>query len=101
MPMVEKYIDEGWSPEDDQQELQQVPEGLGDVYEHILRNVIDCKHRPQSFQLFQWVCLAERPLSAREMRYALASKDAVPSLPQVRCCETHDFVKTDERMKLP
>ena len=33
IPMVEKYIDEGWSPEDVQQELQQVPEGLGDVYD--------------------------------------------------------------------
>lgn len=82
------------------QELQQVPEELGDVYEHILRYVINRKLRLQSFQLFQWVCLAERPLSVREMWYALAAKDAVPLSPRVKCCETRDFVKTDGRMRL-
>ncbi|KAJ9654751.1 hypothetical protein H2198_006269 [Neophaeococcomyces mojaviensis] len=100
VPIVEKSIDDGESPEDVRQWLQEVPEELGDVYEHILRNVVDRRHRSQSFQLFQWVCLAERPLSVTEMRYALAAKDAVPLSPRVRCCETRGFVKTDKLMKV-
>ncbi|KAJ9661493.1 hypothetical protein H2198_001873 [Neophaeococcomyces mojaviensis] len=53
-----KYIDEGWSPEDVQQELQQV---------------------------------VERPLSVRELWYALAAKDAVPLSPHLSLHKTGHY----------
>ena len=99
VPMVNKYISEGDSPEDIRNWLQRVPEELGEVYKHILRNVIEPKHHNQSFLLFQWVSLAERPLSVTEMRYALAAKNIVASPHRVRCHDTNEFIKTDDRMK--
>ncbi|KAF7511557.1 hypothetical protein GJ744_004145 [Endocarpon pusillum] len=99
VPMVNKYIADGDSPEDIRNWLQRVPEELGEVYKHVLQNVIELKHRNQSFLLFQWVCLAERPLSVTEMRYALAAKDIVTSPHKVQCHETSEFIKTNDRMK--
>jgi ankyrin repeat protein len=99
VPLVQKHINNCEPPEDVRQWLHRVPKELEAVYEHIIRNVIDREHLSQSYKLFQWVCLAEEPLSVTEIRYALAAEGADPSSPRVKCCDTSDFVKTDEQMK--
>ena len=78
------------------EKLNSVPEGLGEVYEHILKKVIETRNRRRTLHLMQWVCLAERPLSVTELRFAIASDDAYIG-------KTGDFYKdfseTDVRME--
>ncbi|OKL58590.1 hypothetical protein UA08_06084 [Talaromyces atroroseus] len=99
VPLVGTKIAEGESPEEVRRCLQIVPDKLGDTYRRILQNVIRQEDYSQTFLLFQWLCLAQRPLSVTEMRYALAAKDMVKSPHRIRCHETASFVKSDERMK--
>ncbi|KAI9043131.1 uncharacterized protein KD926_004314 [Aspergillus affinis] len=100
VPLVEKRVQDGESPENIQRFLRKVPQKLGDVYEDILRNTIEQEYRSQASLLFQWVCLAERPLSVTEMRYAMSARDISMSPSRVRCNETSTFVTSDELMKL-
>lgn len=46
-------------------ELNDFPEGLDAVYNHILSVVIEPRNRARALHLMQWVCLAVRPLSLR------------------------------------
>jgi ankyrin repeat domain-containing protein 50 len=96
VPLVGAKIVDGESPEEVRRWLEHVPEKLIDTYRHILQNIIKQEDYTQSFLLFQWLCLAQRPLSVTEMRYSLAAKDAVTWTP---FHGTTTFVKTDERMK--
>lgn len=59
--------------------LDEVPvahEDMEATYEYILEHVITRRNRTQSLLLLQLVSLAERPLSTKEMRQALAACDA-------------------------
>jgi ankyrin repeat protein len=57
------------------------------------------RNRTRTLFLMQWVCLAERPLSLTELRYALACDDEVVQPHQVRCDDSKMFVESDGRMK--
>ncbi|CAI7576728.1 unnamed protein product, partial [Penicillium glandicola] len=99
MPLVRQRIDEGESFDDICSWLREVPVGLEDVYMYILNEVIEVWNLEQSFLLFQWVCLAERPLTVVEMRYAMVGNNAqIMSAPKTweKIC---GFVESDERMK--
>ncbi|KAG4439950.1 hypothetical protein IFR05_004576 [Cadophora sp. M221] len=68
-------------------------------YEAILSNDISAPLRAKASQLLQWICLAERPLSITELRFALACNEG-SSIPDLKGCEnSRDFVDSDERMK--
>lgn len=54
------------------QMLLETPPALDEVYRKILEG-IDKRERPQALCLMQWVCMAKRPLSLTELRYAMAS----------------------------
>ena len=99
VPLVKKGIHEGQSPESTREFLRTVPKKLEDVYEYILRNVIEVQYRSRAYLLFLWVCLAERPLSVTEMRYAISARDIVTSSRRIRCDEAPDFPKDDEQME--
>ncbi|KAJ5777404.1 hypothetical protein N7520_000650 [Penicillium odoratum] len=73
IPLTKRKILEGESLDDIRCWLRNVPTDLENVYVYILEKVIDAMNRDQAFLLFKWVCLAERPLTVREMRYAFAS----------------------------
>lgn len=73
VPLIIKYNREGESLTYICQKIMKVPKGLGDVYEHILKNVIEGRQWARTLHLMQWVCLAKRPLSVTELRYALNS----------------------------
>ncbi|KAJ6115306.1 hypothetical protein N7486_001084 [Penicillium sp. IBT 16267x] len=100
MPIVKKKILEGESFDDIRRWLREIPAGLEDVYVYILNEVIEDSNRRESFVLFQWICLAERPLTVTEMRYALAASNARMTSGHPRRFEDiNGFVESNERMK--
>ncbi|KAJ5166670.1 uncharacterized protein N7482_005451 [Penicillium canariense] len=100
MPLIRQKILEGESFNDIRCWLHEVPAGLEDAYTYILNNVIDDRNREHSFLLFQWVCLAERPLTVTEMRYAMAARHAGIMTSPLKTWEKIDgFVESNERMK--
>ncbi|KAH8650891.1 ankyrin repeat-containing domain protein [Tricladium varicosporioides] len=66
-----KYHNKGCSTKEIRQLLDEVPEALGKVYEHILRKVIDKKDYPLTLRLMRWVCLAEWPLTMTDIRFGM------------------------------
>jgi hypothetical protein len=96
--ILEKVAD-GRSPQDVRYCVQEVPNELGAVYAYILENVIKREYYNRSFILFQRVCLAERPLSVREMGYALAARITVERPELRQSYDADDFKKTDEHLK--
>lgn len=97
--MIEGYVTEGYSPREIQLSIREVPQALSDVYEYILRNIIRKNNIYLSLLLFQWVCMAERPLSTEEMRYALAANYAMVSPKLIKCDEVNAFIRTDALAK--
>ena len=75
LPLVTMRVQEGESIGHIHSWLSQVPAGLEDTYTYIFNHVIEAKNKGTSFLLFQWVCLAERPLTLEEIRYALVAPD--------------------------
>src|SRR5205823_6835867 len=75
VPLVVRYALDGESPAYISEQLKKVPKALNNVYEHILRNIIESGNWERTLHLMQWICLAERPLSVTELRFALASDD--------------------------
>ncbi|KAJ5984429.1 hypothetical protein N7481_006528 [Penicillium waksmanii] len=79
LPFVQQKLAEGDSPEVVFDWLKEVPtprEDMNDTYQYILDHVIADWNWAQSFLLFQWVYLAERPLTLLEIRYALTVSNA-------------------------
>lgn len=100
VPILEQYLDYGDSLEDARKFIDKVPESLEKAYEHIICKIIDPRHRNQSYLLFQWVCLAQRPLSVTDLRYALAAGYARPPPSQIRCSQSAQFIRTDKLMRV-
>ncbi|CCD51195.1 hypothetical protein BofuT4_P085570.1 [Botrytis cinerea T4] len=73
--MVVQYYDNGMSPREIRQMLARVPKQLGDVYKHILEQVIEKEDYQQTLRLMRWVCLAERPLTLVEICFAMNLPD--------------------------
>ncbi|KAL4874921.1 ankyrin repeat-containing domain protein [Aspergillus karnatakaensis] len=66
------------------------------IYEFIITNVIDRKYRRETHALFQWVCLAEQPMTLRELRHAMAAGDEIWPLTHA---ERADSSRMDELTK--
>ncbi|KAJ5710397.1 hypothetical protein N7488_004553 [Penicillium malachiteum] len=98
LPLIERKVRERESFDDICLWLREIPAGLEDVYVYILNNVIDKRNREQSFLFFQWVCLAERPLTVAEMRYALVAKNAREALSAKKWERISGFIKSNEHM---
>ncbi|KAJ6004615.1 hypothetical protein N7540_012984 [Penicillium herquei] len=96
IPLIEPRIRERESFDDISCWLREVPAGLEDTYSYILNNVIGKRNREQSFLFFQWVCLAERPLTVAEMRYALVAKNARETLSLKRWERIYGFIEKNE-----
>ncbi|CAG7953282.1 unnamed protein product [Penicillium salamii] len=99
VPVAQKRMSEAESFDEICRWLREVPADLEGVYMHILNDVIEARNLEQSFLLFQWVCLAERPLSVIEMRYALAAKNAHITRTTQKWERIDDFIESDKRMK--
>lgn len=77
-------------------ELNNVPRGLHEVYEHILTKVIQFQYRPTTLLLMQWVCLAKKPLTVGDIRFAMAAGACIDERQQ--SSNLKDFVESDDDM---
>jgi ankyrin repeat domain-containing protein 50 len=100
VPIVMKEYNKGKSLTDVLKTLKRIPSDLRSIYEHILQTLIDIEDRKDSLHLMQWICLAVKPLSLTELRYALALDDSVLHEIQSSPRDSEGFVEDDGRMKL-
>ncbi|KAI2741901.1 hypothetical protein DTO012A1_4463 [Penicillium roqueforti] len=98
IPLIERKVREGESFDDICCWLREVPADLEDVYTYILNDVIEKRNREQSFVFFQWVCLAERPLTVTEMRYALVAMNVREPLSPKKWERISGFIESNEKI---
>jgi hypothetical protein len=72
---------------------------LSALYEEILSSHIEISMRAKAFVFLQWVCLAERPLSLSELRFAMACDQDVIPADHFSCEDSKGFVESDSRME--
>jgi ankyrin repeat protein len=78
--------------------LDELPEGLGNMYRYIIQGLINQKEqKTRVTKLFRWVCFAARPLSLEEMRHAMAVVDDLPPLRVYNLKDSDEYV--EGRMK--
>ncbi|KAI9780640.1 MAG: hypothetical protein M1839_006581 [Geoglossum umbratile] len=99
VPIVVKQCNEGEPLETVQETLRKAPSDLGEVYRHILTNVVNPEDKAPRLHLMQWICLAVRPLSLAELRFAMASDDSSIHPLQYSCQESKGFVKDNAQMR--
>jgi ankyrin repeat protein/energy-coupling factor transporter ATP-binding protein EcfA2 len=96
VPLITKLRLEGESLSYIKQRLAEVPKSLEEVYAHILENIIDARNRPRTLLMMQWICLAVRPLSVTELRFAMAS-DCLESHQSLHSSYKADVLIEDDR----
>ena len=99
VPQVVKKYNAGESFKKIRETLENAPINLGEVYKHILKNVIDAENHERTLRLMQWVFFAMRPLSVTEIRYAMVSDDTSMTASQHSCEKSDNFVENDARME--
>ena len=100
VPKIIKKINDGaWSLDMAPQSLEAESNELFTQYEDILFHDIDVSLQKQALHFLQWVCLAERPLSVSEIRFAMACDDESIRADTVRCEDVGGFVDSDARMQ--
>ena len=75
VPIVAKQYNDGDILESVRQRLSRVSSDLSQIYEHIMKNVVNREKRPKTLRLMQLIFLAERPLSHIEMHDAIMFDD--------------------------
>ncbi|KAJ5319115.1 uncharacterized protein N7506_011819 [Penicillium brevicompactum] len=96
IPHTRRRLDEGQSFQTIYNWLREIPPDLEDVYQYILTHVIEVWNLKESLQLFQWLCLAERPLTVVELRYAMAAGNAEISNFQMPMEHVPGFIQSDK-----
>jgi ankyrin repeat protein len=100
VPRVVEHVKDGHNLEIISPWIRKMPDGLDAIYQDIIENVIKPLNRPRALLLLQWVSLAERPLTVREVRYAMASDDnASASESEWYVADSECFVASDSRME--
>ncbi|OBT96248.1 hypothetical protein VE01_05769 [Pseudogymnoascus verrucosus] len=95
VPLIIKLRRDGQSLAYIMKELDKVPRGLHEVYEHILTKAIEFQYRPKTLLLMQWVCLAKTPLTVGDIRFAMAAGFCIDER-QESSSNLKDFVESDE-----
>ena len=94
--IVLKLNEDGANLRKIRQKIEGLPDKLEDLYKDVLSKIED---RARAVQLLQWVCFARRPLSLKELRFAMVI-DATTSYTSLKQCQSSaDFSETDEQMK--
>jgi ankyrin repeat protein len=93
---------EGESMEEIENVMQNIPTALDELYRNILSTIKE-RYRPRTLLLMQWVCLASRPLSLTELRFAMASdwpdQFHRPHQLHRELEKSKEFVKSDKQME--
>ena len=95
VPLINQLRHEGESISYIKERLAEVPNGLEEIYEHVLTNLIEAQNRPRTLLMMQWICLAVRPLSVRELRFAMAS-DYIESHELMHSCRDGYVLREDD-----
>ncbi|CZR52846.1 uncharacterized protein PAC_02723 [Phialocephala subalpina] len=98
IPVIAKQYNEGRSMKEILEVLENTPPDLKAIYKHIL-GLIDPAFQRRTLYLMEWICLATRPLSLTELRYALAMDDSSIHPFQESAQESAGFVESNVRMK--
>jgi ankyrin repeat protein len=99
IPLIRRQINERESLEKIGVWLKRVPPDLGGVYNYILSYVIPDYNQEQSFFFFQWVHLAQRPLTVTEMRHALAMANTKVTTSLRKGRKIEDLAGSNDDMK--
>ncbi|RDW59145.1 hypothetical protein BP5796_12069 [Coleophoma crateriformis] len=99
LPNIAKQYNNGKGIEEVLQILDRVPPNLSDIYQHIITELVDPTDRDQTLHLMQWICLAQRPLSVTELRYALASDEISCHPFQGSAEESKGFIQSDLQLE--
>ena len=78
--------------------IRNIPEELNKLYTTLLTE-IDNHERLQSLRLMQWICLAFRPLSLTELRFALAVGADTPHKSLRECQSSELYIDQNEDME--
>ncbi|KAJ5972955.1 NACHT nucleoside triphosphatase [Penicillium vulpinum] len=97
MPHIQRKVRHGHCAESIHEWVKEVPEELKEMYLVIMDQITAIEDEQEVFLFFQWICAAERPLTLREMRYALATKNATITSTQP-WEQISKFVKSDDDM---
>jgi hypothetical protein len=84
VPTVLKLHRKGRNTKAIQKRLQEIPTALNSLYQEILKS-IDDEDRLQSLQLMQWICFAQRPLSLKELHFAITVDADAPCNSLIDC----------------
>ena len=98
IPVIIKAYKNGASVKKLRQEIEKTPGELEDLYGHILSEIED-EDKKRAAQLMQWVCFALRPLSLKELRYAMVVDITNDFNSLEECQGSVGFAETDEQMK--
>ncbi|KAI9892827.1 MAG: hypothetical protein M1814_000986 [Vezdaea aestivalis] len=80
-------------------ELNKIPQGLKELYEHLFDQIEDLEERRYSLCLMQWIYCARWPLTLTEIRYAVAfavPENSYPSIEEYK--KLSSFCDSDDRM---
>ena len=75
--------------------IQNIPTELQELYTGLLSRIED-QERAQSLHLMQWICFSFRPLTLRELRFALAINPDIPQISIHQCLHAGFRMDTDE-----
>ena len=79
--------------------IQSIPTELHKLYAGLLSLAKD-HEKAQSLRFMQWICFSFRPLTVRELRFALVMNPDVSHTSIHQCLSSEFYVDTDEDMEL-
>ncbi|EHK20646.1 putative Pfs NB-ARC and ankyrin-domain-containing protein [Trichoderma virens Gv29-8] len=88
---VRSLDQDGAGPNKIEATIRSIPESLHDLYKNLILGM-----ESSSLKLIQWVCFAMRPLSTKELRWAMVIDARYPSLQE--CQKAEDYIPDSRRM---
>lgn len=97
LPQIARKGLSGYGLETLRKEIQNSSPELRQLYKEALEK-IPFSEKMYALHLFQWVCLAEEPLSPVQMRYVLSFNSLAPARDLAKWAASENYVSTDEQL---
>lgn len=98
LPQIARKGLSGYGLETLRKEIQNSSPELRQIYKEAV-DKIPFSEKIYALHLFQWVCLAEEPLSPVQMRYVLSFDASAPARDLVTWAASENYVSTDEQLE--
>lgn len=98
LPQIARKGLSGYGLDTLRKEIQNSSPELRQIYKEAL-DKIPFSEKTYALHLFQWVCLAEEPLSPVQMRYVLSFDPSVPARDLTTWTASENYVTTDEQLE--